>query len=108
MTTYAYLEMEIVRWAENRGIVKNSTAMAQALKTLEEVQELLTAIHSNNKEQQIDAYADILVTLIVGCAVSDLNLIQCLEVGFNQIKNRTGKMNDAGIFVKDNPSVEIK
>jgi len=49
----------------------------------------------------IDAYGDILVTLIMGCACEDLNLTSCLEHTYNQIKDRSGTMGKDGIFYKD-------
>ena len=34
--TYREVEMNIIQWGEDRGIVQNATAMSQAIKTLEE------------------------------------------------------------------------
>lgn len=98
--SYADLEMKVVQWGEARGIVANSTPLAQWRKTHEEVVELLQAIVVNDREEMIDAYGDILVTLIMGCACADLNLVTCLEHAYNQIKNRSGYLNKDGIFIK--------
>lgn len=99
--SYDQLEMDIVRWGEARGIVQNSTPAAQAKKTLEELDELYTAIRNNDREEMIDAYGDILVTLIMGCACADLNLMTCLAHAYEQIKDRKGYLGADGIFVKD-------
>ena len=99
--SYDQLEMDIVRWGEARGIVQNSTPSAQAKKTLEELDELYTAIRNNDREEMIDAYGDILVTLIMGCACADLNLMTCLAHAYEQIKDRKGYLGADGIFVKD-------
>jgi NTP pyrophosphatase (non-canonical NTP hydrolase) len=99
--SYDQLELDVVRWGEARGIIQNSTPMAQWIKTLEETHELHDAISSNDREAMIDAYGDILVTLIMGCACADLNLTSCLEHAYNQIKNRSGYLNKDGIFVKE-------
>jgi len=101
MTTFKGLEIKVIQWAEARGIVKNSSALSQSLKTLEEVTELLNAIVNGDRDEQIDAYGDILVTLIVGCAISDLDLTKCLESAYAQIKNRKGYLNAQGVFVKE-------
>ena len=101
MKSYRELEMKIIQWGEARKIVQNSTPMAQYLKTREEVDELHDAIHTNNREAMIDAYGDILVTLIMGCATADLDLTDCLEHAYNQIKDRKGTLNADGIFVKE-------
>ena len=101
MKSYSMLEMDVIRWAEARGIVKNSTPMAQAIKTLEEVTELLEAIHKGDRNAQKDAYGDILVTLIVGCATADVDLVECLGLAYEEIKNRKGYLTDQGVFVKE-------
>ena len=92
--------MKIVQWGEARGIVQNSTPLAQWRKTHEEVVELLQAIVVNDRKEMIDAYGDILVTLIMGCACADLNLVTCLEHAYEQIKDRKGHLTLEGIFVK--------
>jgi NTP pyrophosphatase (non-canonical NTP hydrolase) len=98
--SYANLEMKVIQWGEARGIVQNSTAFAQALKTKEELEELFDAIAKDDKAAIKDAYGDILVTLIMGCACADLDLVTCLEGAYNEIKDRKGYLNEAGIFVK--------
>jgi phosphoribosyl-ATP pyrophosphohydrolase len=99
--SYADLELKVIRWGEDRGIVQNSTPAAQAKKTLEELDELYTAIRNNDREEMIDAYGDILVTLIMGCACADLDLVDCLDHAFQQIKDRKGYLGADGIFVKN-------
>ena len=98
--SYAKTEMLVVQWGEARGIVQNSTAYAQALKTKEELDELFDAIAKDDKAAIQDAYGDILVTLIMGCACADLDLVTCLEGAYNEIKDRKGFLNKDGIFVK--------
>jgi phosphoribosyl-ATP pyrophosphohydrolase len=99
--SYADLELKVIRWGEDRGIVQNSTPAAQAKKTLEELDELYTAIRNNDREEMIDAYGDILVTLIMGCACADLDLVDCLDHAYQQIKDRKGYLGADGIFVKN-------
>ena len=98
--SYADIEMKIVQWGENRGIVQNSTPLAQWDKTMEELIELRDALILEDKDAMIDAYGDILVTLIMGCACADLNLVTCLEHAYAQIKERKGYLNKDGIFIK--------
>jgi NTP pyrophosphatase (non-canonical NTP hydrolase) len=95
------VEMDVIRWGEDRKIVQNSNPMAQAWKTKEEVQELLDAISSNDREAMIDAYGDILVTLVMGCATADLDLVECFKHAYEQIKDRKGYLSPEGIFVKE-------
>ena len=113
MSTYQYLENEVEIWARNRGIVQNSTPLAQARKTLEECGELIEAakgleffgsppygeaMHFNSYK---DAIGDVLVTLIVGAACADVNVTECLEQALNEIKDRKGFLRADGVFVKE-------
>jgi len=99
--SYSELEMKVVQWGEARGIVQNSNPLAQWKKTQEEVMELRDAIFANNIDEMKDAYGDILVTLIMGCATADIDLVSCLELAYNEIKNRKGYLTKEGIFVKE-------
>ena len=99
--SYADIEMKVIQWGEARGIVQNSTPKAQMVKTLEEVHELYEAIDKDDREAMADAYGDILVTLIMGCACADLDLVECLAGAYNEIKDRKGYLTPEGIFVKE-------
>ena len=99
--SYAEVEMKVVQWGEARGIVQNATAMSQAIKTLEETTELLAAINKKNLDETKDAVGDIVVTLIMVCAVLDINLVDCLKNAYNEIKDRKGYLTKEGVFVKE-------
>jgi NTP pyrophosphatase (non-canonical NTP hydrolase) len=99
--SYSEIEMKVVQWGEARGIVQNSTPAAQAIKTQEELDELIDAIRNNDRVAMADAYGDILVTLIMGCAIADLDLVTCFQGAYNEIKDRKGYLNKDGIFVKE-------
>lgn len=99
--SYANTEIKVIQWGEARGIVQNSTPYAQAVKTREELQELFTAIAKGDRAEMKDAYGDILVTLVMGCACADLDLVECFESAYQEIKDRKGYLNKDGIFVKE-------
>lgn len=99
--SYADLEMKVIQWGEARGIVQNSTAAVQAIKTQEELDELVDALRNEDRAAIADAYGDILVTLIMGCAIADLDLVSCLEGAYNEIKDRKGYLNKDGLFIKE-------
>jgi len=101
MSTYRELEMKVIQWGEARGIVQNSNPKAQLEKTIEEVMELRDALRMDDRDAMKDAYGDILVTLIMGCATADVDLVSCLELAYNEIKDRKGFLNADGIFVKE-------
>ena len=94
-------EMKVLRWAEDRRIIPNSTPLAQAIKTHEELGELLSALHRGDHAEMVDAYGDVLVTLIIGAALADVDLTRCLEAAYEQIKDRRGYLRADGVFVKE-------
>ena len=98
--SYADIEMKVIQWGEARQIVQNSTPQAQAVKTREELLELFTAIAKGDRAEMADAYGDILVTLVMGCACADLDLVECFKGAYEEIKDRKGHLNKEGIFVK--------
>ena len=99
--SYADIEMKVVQWGEARGIVQHSTPAAQAKKTIEELDELLAAIKAGDRAAMADGYGDVLVTLVMGCACADLNLLTCFEGAYNEIKDRKGSLNKEGLWVKE-------
>ena len=113
---YKELEPLVLQWAKDKEILDKATPLAQARKTLEEVNELLEACLAQNegeetfinlkskkvntKEEIKDALGDILVTIIIGAELQGLKLENCLESAYNVISKRTGKMVN-GVFKKD-------
>ncbi len=97
---YFELECAVEEWAQEKGIMSKATPMAQALKTLEECTELLTAIENKDRDEIIDDMGDIMVTLIIQAKMQNVSLEACLESAYKIISKRTGKMVN-GQFVKD-------
>lgn len=92
--------LRVDNWAAAKGIHLGSSALAQAEKTKEEIDELFEALDANDQEEIDDALGDILVTLrnVAYFTGSDLN--QCFSDALDIIEKRTGKMVN-GQFVKD-------
>jgi hypothetical protein len=99
--SWAENELKVIRWAEDRRIIPNSNPMAQAIKTHEELGELMSALHRCDHAEMVDAYGDILVTLIIGASLADVDLTRCLEAAYEQIKDRRGTLRADGVFVKE-------
>ena len=97
---YYELETAIENWAKEKGILDNATTIKQAVKTQEELTELIDAILNDDKEEIIDAIGDIMVTLIVQAKMQGVTIEYCTESAYNVIKNRKGKMVN-GLFVKE-------
>lgn len=100
MATYQMLELEVIRWAEDRKIIPNSTPQAQLFKTVEELGELFGAVARGNKPKIEDGFGDVLTTLIIAAALLDVNLTNCLEYAYEEIKDRKGTLGTDGIFIK--------
>lgn len=98
MATYYTLEQRIVEWHKARNLIEGSSDHQQFEKLLEEVEEL--RLNIMNSQDISDDVGDIIVVLINLCARNGLTLTDCMNVAYNDIKYRTGKMVD-GIFVKD-------
>ncbi len=153
MTTFD----KIRQWADDRGLIENSTPKAQMTKLWEEYDELQSAIRAMDLEEIKDAIGDCMVVLtiieaqmgvqehiapwhsrkivdhfaaemmelsgcvlagdssnaILGCvgrvcaglraiaAMFNLSIEDCIDHAYDQIKDRKGHMNEAGVFVKE-------
>jgi NTP pyrophosphatase (non-canonical NTP hydrolase) len=98
---YRYLELEIIRWAEARKIIPNSTPVAQYLKAVSEMGELADALNKKDMPAVKDAVGDTLVCLINMCALLDIDMIDCLKGAYDEIKDRKGTLLPSGVFVKE-------
>ena len=94
-------EMDVIRWSEARGIIPNSTSVAQYRKAQEEMHELHTALIQRDRRGIIDGVGDVLVCLINICALENITMTSCLKFSYEEIKDRKGHMNAGGIFVKE-------
>lgn len=99
--SYSKYEGKVLQWGMDRGIVQHGKPLGQAIKTLEEVTELLDAINRGDMPEIKDAVGDIVVTLIMCCATLDIDLTECLAGAYEQIKNRKGFLTAEGVFVKE-------
>lgn len=65
MTSSAKLIKDVQKWGYERGITKAENAHMQTMKTVEEIGELAGAIVRFDRESAVDAFGDILVTMIL-------------------------------------------
>ena len=118
---------KIAQWHEDRNLINGATNKTQFVKLLEEVIELyatlnpgytsiaikdmlkltIDGLYANQRIQQApvgktieDDVGDINVVLINFLERNGFTMQQCLEVAWNDIKDRKGKMID-GVFVKE-------
>lgn len=101
MMSYRIVETEILRWSEARKIIPNSTPTAQYLKAVSEMGELADAINKRDMPAVKDAVGDTLVCLINMCALLDIDMVDCLNGAWQEIKDRKGTLLPSGVFVKE-------
>ena len=95
---------KINAWADERNL-KQADPKIQWMRITEEVGEIRDVLLKPTKftDPQMalkDAIGDTLVTIIVLAHQLDLDVTECLNIAYNEIKNRKGKMVN-GTFVKE-------
>jgi NTP pyrophosphatase (non-canonical NTP hydrolase) len=99
--SYSMIEMDIIRWAEARKIIPNSSPETQLLKAISELGELADATIKKDRAGVIDGVGDVMVCLVNYCALQDIGLVSCMESAYNEIKHRKGTLMPNGVFVKE-------
>ena len=90
----------IRKWASERGLYKKGDPKTQALKLVEEVGETCKAILKSDQAEIEDGIGDCVVVLTNLAHLCNTDIEHCIELAYNEIKNRKGKM-DNGTFKKD-------
>lgn len=98
--SYETLARKIINRFTDIGIVKPENAKTQFMKVVEELGELAEGINKDKPEQVKDSLGDVLVTLILLAEDLNLNLLDCLNSAWGEIKDRKGKVKN-GSFVKE-------
>jgi NTP pyrophosphatase (non-canonical NTP hydrolase) len=88
------------QWAADRNLIEGSTLRKQMDKLNEECSELYEGILDNDIDDIKDAIGDIQVVLAVMCCQLGIDIDECREIAWEEIKDRKGKMVD-GVFVKE-------
>jgi NTP pyrophosphatase (non-canonical NTP hydrolase) len=99
--SYADVELKIIQWAEARKIIPNSTPDTQLLKAMSELGELADATIKKDRAGIIDGVGDVMVCLVNYCALQDIDLVTCIKMAYEEIKNRKGTLMPNGVFVKE-------
>lgn len=99
---YAEIVYLMTKWGIDRNLTKEQgcNGLKQAIKMKEELEEFTDACSRNDRKEMIDAIGDMFVVLVQMARVENINILEAMNVAYNQIKNRKGKMID-GIFVKE-------
>lgn len=89
----------IKKWAEDRNL-QTGNPQGQIMKLLEESGELASGVAKNNEPLIKDSVGDIFVVLTVLCLQLGIDIEECIDLAYNEIKDRKGKLID-GVFVKE-------
>ena len=89
---------QVSQWHQDRNLIDGATDKDQFMKLIQECGELSDNICKN--KDIADDIGDIMVVLINIAVRNGLSMEHCLEVAYNDIKDRKGRMMD-GVFVKE-------
>ena len=97
----AVAHFDLIRaWAEERGLYSGGDTKTQTLKLMEEAGEICRAVLKVDKQATMDGIGDCVVVLTNLAELAGTSIEECIDLAYNEIKNRTGKMSN-GTFKKD-------
>lgn len=82
----------IRNWAIQRELYKKGNPQTQMLKLTEEFGELAKAMIDKDKTEMQDAIGDMVVVLTNLSELLGFSIEDCINIAYNDIKDRTGKM----------------
>jgi NTP pyrophosphatase (non-canonical NTP hydrolase) len=91
---------QIRGWAEERNLIKGSNPQAQMVKLMEEIGELASGIAKDDQQKIMDSIGDAVVVLTIIAAQRGAELEGCIDMAWDDIKDRKGKMIK-GVFIKE-------
>jgi NTP pyrophosphatase (non-canonical NTP hydrolase) len=89
---------KIAQWHHDRNLIEGSTDKDQYMKLIQEAGELSDNICKGKDIR--DDIGDMMVVLINIMTRNNLSIEECLQVAYDDIKDRRGRMVD-GVFVKE-------
>ena len=89
---------KVEQWHVDRNLIDGANDKDQVLKLLQEMGELSDNVCKGNDIR--DDLGDMLVVMINIMKRNNISMEECLQVAYDDIKDRKGKMID-GIFVKE-------
>ena len=97
----AIAHFDLIReWANERGLYSGGDTKTQTLKLMEEAGEICRAVLKVDKQATMDGIGDCVVVLTNLAELAGTSIEDCIDLAYNEIKNRTGKMSN-GTFKKD-------
>ncbi len=92
--------VDIRQWASDRNLIEGGNPNAQFVKLIEEIGELAHGLAKGRPDEIEDGVGDAVIVLTILAAQCGFDIENCIEVAWNEIKDRKGKMVN-GIFIKE-------
>lgn len=93
------LQLLIEQWAIDRNL-HTADSSKQALKLGEEYGELCEGLSKGKPELIKDALGDMFVVMVILAMQENLDLTECIETAYEEIKDRKGKLIN-GVYIKE-------
>ena len=93
------MEKMFLQWAYDRKILQHSSPQTQGLKLMSEMGELADNLAKDRDVK--DDIGDCLVVLSIIANMKGTSLTECMNVAWDDIKDRTGELNAQGVFIKE-------
>lgn len=100
------LIQNVEQWFIDRNLDK-ADPDKQMLKLFEEVGEIASGMARNDIHEVKDGIGDVLVVLIGLSLQLEVSIQECLNIAYNEIKDRKGKLVN-GVFVKETDLSEVE
>ena len=101
-----YTIEKIKDWAIDRNL-HTGNPVGQVAKLFEEGGELAKAINKNKVDDIKDGICDVIVVLTVLSLQLDIDIAECINLAYEEIKDRKGKLVN-GVFIKSEDFGEYK
>lgn len=98
--SFQELRDNVINWAKDRDLIRPENQFKQFAKSVEEIGELGRGMLKNDSELIKDSMGDTLVTLIILSEQLGIDPVECLELAYNEIKDRKG-LTKNGTFIKE-------
>ena len=90
----------IIEWANERELLNKATMDSQFIKLQEEIGELAISLLKKDNQLFKDSIGDCVVVLTILAKLGNVNIEECINLAYAEIKNRKGKMIN-GTFIKE-------
>lgn len=95
------LTTKIASWGYARSITINGRADTQTLKLGSEFGELCDAIAKDRSKEIADSLGDMFVVMVMIAELKQLDITECVQAAWEEIKDRKGYLNSSGVFIKE-------